>query len=59
MSRRSGIFHALEKALEKGFYDSIEDAYERARDLAESRTVSQGRLASNEDEPAQDLKGSL
>lgn len=37
MSRRSGLFDALEKAVRRGFYDSQEDAMERAQRVKVAR----------------------
>lgn len=59
MSRRSGIFKSLEKALEKGFYDSREDAHERARELVEARAASQGLFENECDESAQEQRDAL
>jgi DNA sulfur modification protein DndC len=33
MSRRSGVFQELEKAIVKGFYENVEDAADRARSI--------------------------
>lgn len=40
MARRAGVFGEIEKAIERGFYDSAEDAADRAR----SRQIRQGDL---------------
>lgn len=59
MSRRSGIFKSLEKALEKGFYDSREDAHKRARELAETRAASQGSFYDERGEAGQAQKDGI
>jgi DNA sulfur modification protein DndC len=49
MTRRSGLFGALEKALEKGFYADEEDAKQRALEKAEEEvSIDQKVLAISE-----------
>jgi DNA sulfur modification protein DndC len=51
MVRRAGLFDALEKALRRGFYDSKEDAVERARERQQKIEDYREQGSSSRDEP--------
>jgi DNA sulfur modification protein DndC len=48
MARRAGVFQELEKAISKGFYDSVEDAEDRARSI---QAVKQAGLIDTSQDP--------
>ena len=48
MARRAGVFQELEKAISKGFYDSVEDAADRARSI---QAVKQAGLIDTPQDP--------
>ena len=43
MSRRNGLFDALEAEIKKGFYDGVDDAMDRAKQMATVRDLRKGR----------------
>lgn len=48
MSRRSGLFDALEAEVKRGFYDGADDALARAQQMASVRDLRKGRATIDE-----------
>ena len=44
MARRKGLFDELESTIRRSYYDSEDDALERARTLATVRDLRKGRI---------------
>jgi DNA sulfur modification protein DndC len=42
MARRAGLLDEMEEVIRRSFYDGVEDASERARDLSKARQLAKG-----------------
>lgn len=59
MARRAGLYDQLEKSVRRAFYDSEQDATERALELGRARNLRKGGLAAVKDDESPEDKSSL
>jgi DNA sulfur modification protein DndC len=56
MSRRAGLFNAIDDAMKRGYFESEEDATQMAIEIEKEKTKHSERLSSNEDEKEKHAK---
>ena len=56
MSRRAGLFNAIDDAMKRGYFESEEDATQMAIEIEKEKTKHSERLSSNEEEKEKHAK---